>query len=284
MANTRDERIAPTAYYTAYVWYRLGLPHAELFATPEGRRLFWGFRLAGEWIAAASPHVASMVQYLERRHRLIDRALVDLRPDRVVEIGAGLSRRGVTLARRGVDCVEVDLPHMIREKSRRIEAGAEKALRDALRERLRLVPMDVLSGAFEPFLVSALAGAKRPVVVAEGLLGYFPMSERAALSGVVAAALRAAGGGAFLCDLRTGERGRAARTQSSLLHLGIRAATRGRGAREDFASDAAVARFFEAAGFDETCVEDASSLPGLGHLETPNAVFRAMVHAGPGRA
>jgi O-methyltransferase involved in polyketide biosynthesis len=279
MANARDERIGPTAHYTAYVWYRLGLPHAELFATPEGRRLFWGFRLAGEWVAAASRTVPSMVQYLELRHRLIDRALVDLRPDRVVELGAGLSRRGVTLARRGVSCVEVDLPAMIREKSRRIEHGAEKSLRDALEERLRLVPMDVLEPGFLPFLPSALEGAKRPVVVAEGLLGYFPMPERAQLAGDVAAALRAAGGGAFLCDLRTRERGRKAAAASSAMRLGIRAATRGRGAREDFPNHASAGRFLTAAGFDAWAVEDASSLPHLGHLESPNSVFRATVHA-----
>jgi O-methyltransferase involved in polyketide biosynthesis len=282
MAKTRDERIGPTAHYTAYVWYRLGLPHAELFATPEGRRLFWGFRLAGEWLAAASPNVPSMVQYLELRHRLIDRALVDLRPDRVVELGAGLSRRGVTLARRGVPYVEVDLPHMIREKTRRIELGADEALRDAVRARLRLVPMDVLDADFLPFLTATLEGAKRPVVVAEGLLGYFPMPERAQLVGDVCAALGAAGGGALVCDLRTREGGLRATAQSSVLQLGIRAATRGRGAREDFADHASVARFFEAAGFDETAAEETSSLPRLGHLRSPNTVFRATVHAARG--
>ena len=72
MTDGSDARIAPTAHYTAYIWHRLGLPYAELFVTPEGRRLFWTFRLAGEWIAAASPSLPSMVQYLELRHRVID--------------------------------------------------------------------------------------------------------------------------------------------------------------------------------------------------------------------
>jgi O-methyltransferase involved in polyketide biosynthesis len=277
MANARDERIGPTAHYTAYVWYRLGLPHAELFRTSEGRRLFWGFRLLGEWLTVASPKSASMMQYLELRHRLIDRALVELRPDRVVELGAGLSRRGVTLARRGVHVVEVDLPSMIRAKTRRIELGADGDLKEAVRERLCLVPMDVLTEAFRPFLVGALEGAERPVVIAEGLLGYFPMADREALVSDIAAALRAAGGGAFLCDLRTRDRGRSAAMMTSALRFGIRLATRGRGAREDFATHATVGRFFDAAGFDEHQVEDASALPHLAHIASPNSVFRATV-------
>ncbi len=276
MENERDARIGPTAHYTAYVWYRLGLPNSELFATDEGRRLFWGFRLAGEWVAAASPRVPSMMQYLELRHRLIDRALDEIGPDRVVELGAGLSRRGVTWAGKGVRYVEVDLPHMIREKRRRIEA-AEDALRAVLKDRLVLAPVDVLGEGFRAFLASTLRGSERPVVVAEGLLGYFSMAERAKIARDVSEALRAVGGGVFLSDLRSRHGSRAVVMAAKALRLGIRLATRGRGAREDFQSHDHVRRFFGDAGFDEAVALDPSVFPQLARFESPVSVWRATV-------
>lgn len=42
---TDAAKIAPTAHYTAYAWRVLGLPHAEHFATPLGKRLFRAYRL-----------------------------------------------------------------------------------------------------------------------------------------------------------------------------------------------------------------------------------------------
>ncbi len=276
MTTSRDERIGPTAHYTAYVWYRLGLPNAEHFATDEGRTLFWSFRLAGEWLATVSPRVPSMMQYLELRHRLIDRALDEIGPDRIVELGAGLSRRGVTWAAKGVRYVEVDLPHMIREKQRRIDAAGD-ALRASVAERLVLAPVDVLGEGFRPFLVSALRGAERPVVVAEGLLGYFSIAERAKIARDIAEALRATGGGTFLTDLRSRSGSKSVAMAAKALRLGIRVATRGRGAREDFEDHDRIRRFFGETGFDEASALDPAVFPHLASFESPIAVFRATV-------
>jgi O-methyltransferase involved in polyketide biosynthesis len=278
MDSGRDDRIGPTAHYTAYVWYRLGLPNAELFATDEGRRLFWGFRIAGEWVAAASSRIPSMMQYLELRHRLIDRTLEEIGPDRVVEIGAGLSRRGITWAEKGVRYVEVDLPHMIREKRRRIDLAGD-AVSGASKERLVLAPVDVLGEGFRTFLVSALRGAERPVVVAEGLLGYFSIAERGKIARDIAEALRKVGGGTFLTDLRTQNGSRTVAVAQKALRLGIRLATSGRGAREDFESHDRIRRYFGDAGFDQAAVVDPSVFPQLARLESPVSVWRAAVRA-----
>jgi O-methyltransferase involved in polyketide biosynthesis len=276
MENERDARISPTAHYTAYVWYRLGLPNSEFFATDEGRRLFWGFRLAGEWIAAVSPRLPSMMQYLELRHRLIDGALDEIAPDRVVELGAGLSRRGVTWAGKGVRYIEIDLPHMIREKRRRIDA-AGAAVRDLVQDRLVLAPVDVLGEGFHPFLVSALRGAERPLVVAEGVLAYFSIPERRKIAQDIARALRSTGGGIFLADLRSKQGRRAVGVAVRALKAGIRIATRGRGVREDFESPDRIRSFFDEAGFDEAVALDPSSVPHLSGLDTPVSVWRAVV-------
>ena len=166
MSEQGDARIGPTAHYTAYVWYRLGMPHAELFATPTGRALFSGFRAMGEWMAVASSRVPSMTQYLGMRHRLIESTLHDIGPDRVVEIGAGLSRRGITWAAdHGVTYTEVDLPHMIAAKRRAVDRA--RGVRERAGDRLTHEACDVLSDSFAAFLRAQLAGAQRPVVVAE---------------------------------------------------------------------------------------------------------------------
>jgi hypothetical protein len=90
---TADEKIGPTAHYTAYVWHRLGFPNAHVFVTPLGRTLFWSFRFAGEGLMTWVPSVPSMTQYLEYRHRAFESVVEDGEPDVVVELGAGLSRR-----------------------------------------------------------------------------------------------------------------------------------------------------------------------------------------------
>ena len=273
--DRRDRNIGPTAHYTAYVWHRLGLPYADLFHTPRGAALFWGFRGAGEWVAAVLPRLPSMVQYLELRHRLIDLELERIGPDRVVELGAGLSRRGVTLAAdRGIRVTEVDLPHMVAAKQARL-AKAPKALRRALEGRFEVVSRDLTDHDFADWLSSELSGAARPVVISEGVLGYFAPSDRSALARAIARALGNAGGGSFLCDLRSGEGGRAVAAAATVVRAGIRVATRGRGARADFESLDAVSDFFSEAGFSSATALSPAALPHLSRLRSPSRVWRA---------
>lgn len=268
-----DDRIGPTAHYTAYVWHRLGMPHGELFATPLGRALFWGFRLGGEGLASTWPGVPSMTQYLELRHRGIEEALARERPDAVVELGAGLSRRGITWAARGVRYVEVDLPAMVTLKRRLIAARASPALRARTEGRLVHAAEDVRGPGFEDRLRAWLEGAERPVVIAEGLLGYFAMADRRRLARAVAAALD--GRGAFLSELRTGSEGAAVGAATRFLKLGIRLVTRGRGTREDFATLDAIGGFFDEAGFGAHEALPPVDRPHLRGLRLPARVFRA---------
>lgn len=272
MERGTDTRIAPTAHYTAYVWHRLGLPYAEYFSTRLGATLFWGFRMGGEWLAAASSRVPSMVQYLEERHLLIEHQLEALEPDRIVELGAGLSRRGVTWALdREVSYVEVDLPHMIAAKRERIGA-MEVGLRRRLEDRHRMVTQDVRGPDFSAWLAEALKGAARPVVVAEGLLGYFPRDAREEVASAVASAL--GGRGALVCDLRiAGEGGRAVAGAARFLKGGIRLVTQGRGVAEDFASEADVLTFFSDAGYATASAVDPAHLGREKRPATPARIW-----------
>jgi O-methyltransferase involved in polyketide biosynthesis len=281
MDPLRDAKIGPTAHYTAYVWKRLGLPHAELFATRQGARLFWSFRLAGEWLMAASPRVPSMEQYLALRHRLMEAALDEHGPDRIVELGAGLSRRGVTWAGdRGVPYVEVDLPHMTRAKRALLARRAPEALRGRLAERLTLVEGDILDPGFGQTLAGHLAGARRPAVIAEGVVGYFDRAERQRILSAVCRGL-VSGHGIFLCDVRTRAAVEAVGPAMAALRTGIRIATGGRGARPDFEDDDDVRGMLLSAGFDRADKLDAARLPDLAHLPFPTAVWRAHRGAAP---
>lgn len=271
--STDDDKIAPTAHYTAYVWHRLGMPHAELFATPLGAALFWGFRVAGEGaLPRLAPGVPSMQRYLELRHRGIERAVEAIAPDRIIELGAGLSRRGVTFASRGIAYVEVDLPAMTALKQRLIEARASAALKAQIASKLTQLAADVLDERFERELASLVRGAERPVVIAEGLLGYFARPDRERLVRSIARALD--GRGALVCELRTAPADAAVAGAVRVLKGGIRLVTRGRGTREDFADHDDVRRFFLDAGFAE-----AKPLAPLEpSIRTPARVWRAATH------
>lgn len=251
MPQGQHDAIGPTGHYTAYVWYRLGLPYAELFRTRRGAALYWGGRVGGEWLTEFSSRVPSMWQYLGHRHLLIEAQLRRLRPDLIVELGAGLSRRGVTWAvDHGVRYVEVDLPHMIeakREKLTRAPASVQAVLGD----KLLLTSRNILEPSFAGELRALIAGARRPVVIMEGVLMYFAWPDRVQVLESICAGLREAGGGDFLCDLQTRDREHEAGPAPELLRRGIKMVTRGRGVAPPWNDWRHVETFFEDRGFDE---------------------------------
>jgi O-methyltransferase involved in polyketide biosynthesis len=268
-----DEKIAPTAHYTAYVWHHVGLPHGDLFATPLGRTMFWTFRAATSGLRRAAG-VPSMSEYLELRHRWIEAALEEAEPDRIVEIGAGLSRRGVTWAAdRRVSYVEVDLPPMIALKKKMIAQRASPDLRERLSGRLTHVSCDVLSTEFANTLAKLLRDAQRPVVIAEGLVVYFSREDRARLLGNIRVAL--GDRGIFLCSLRVKAASASMESAMKVLRASTSLVTRGRGTRDDFTDDADVRRFFEDAGFSHAEPLAPALVPELAHVHTPTSVWRA---------
>lgn len=245
-AMTDDHaRISPTAHVTAWTWHRMGMPHAALFATRGGWLGFWSFRLLLEWwprLITGAPSLASCLAY---RHRLIEAAALGHQPDLLIEIAGGLSRRGVTFAAdHGVRTVEIDLPHMVAAKAAILDASP-------LKGRLglhRLEAIDVLSDGFADELRRVLGDSERPVVVMEGLLGYFSMDQRAQLLGALARAL--AGREALvLADIYTVEARAQMGIATTMLRLAIRGVTRGQGTRGSWADLAAVEAAWKEAGF-----------------------------------
>ena len=272
MRDATHARIGPTAHYTAYAWKQLGLPHAELFATRTGAALYWGFFAAGEWTTRLSRRVPSMLEYLEYRHRLIEAVAREFAADCLVELGAGLSRRPITWA---VDLrtrsIEIDLPHMADAK-RRALARAPAAVRDAVEERHVVVDGDVLDPGFGGRLRELLADAKRPLVVAEGLLSYFDKPGRSVVFAAVAKALRGTSG-ALVCDLHTADAQAEVGRAAEVLRFAIRAVTRRKRALDPYASREDLVAAMREAAFESVRIVDPDAYvaaePRLASVKSP---------------
>lgn len=264
------EKIAPTAEFTAAVWAELGLENAEHFVTPRGARLLRAYSRAAEPLLRRVGDGPSLVEYLEYRHRAIDQELEAIGPDRILECAAGLSRRGLTFAKRGVPVLELDLPHMVEAKRRRL---AELDVPT----HLRVEACDLLTDEFEAKARAFFAGAERPAIVAEGFMSYLPLGVRGSFIGRVADALRPTGG-AFVGDFRLAPQSVRARAVQLGFRLLNRAVTSGRGLREDFPSLAMLATYLEASGFDRIEPVAPRDVVGeRGELPHPGLVLAAFV-------
>ncbi len=274
-------RIGPTAHYTAYVWSRLRLPYASYLATPTGAALYWGFFALGEWTTRVLPGVPTMREFLAYRHLLIDALVEDLAPDRLVELGAGLTPRTVEWALdRDIATVDIDLPAMIEVKRRAI-GRLPAAMQARLAARHRLLALDVLAPQFSAQLADALAGAQRPVIIAEGLVSYFDPAARASLFSAVARALEGRPHAAFIVDLHTAVAQNQVGPATKVLRSAIRVLTRRRHALGPFADAAEYERALLDAGFSGCRTLDRAdwvhARPGLAGLHSPAQVVHAWV-------
>lgn len=276
------DKIGPTAHVTAYAWYQLGMPYAHLFVTREGAAMYWAFASTAGMIGKAFK-LPTLVEYLEFRHRMIEAQLELLEPDRVIEMGAGLSRRGLTwVLDRGVRYTEIDLPHMSEAKRRMLD-DAPGRVRRALREgELELRSTNILAPGFADELAELLAGAERPVVISEGMLDYFDLDDRQTLLGHLAAGFRKAGVvGHYLTDLQRGDRERKVGPAAMVLRQAIKLATGGQGPARPFRDLEHVDRVFALAGFDhgqELKPRPLADLePRLHRLKSPTTVWLARV-------
>jgi hypothetical protein len=284
-AARRDyDKIGPTAHVTAYAWYQLGMPYADLFVTRAGAAMYWSFATTAGAVGRLFG-LPTLVEYLEFRHRMIEAQLERLDPDRVIELGAGLSRRGLTwVLDRGVRYTEIDLPPMTQVKRRMLENAPGRARR-ALREgELELRSTDILAPSFGDELAELLAGSERPVVISEGMLDYFELDDRQRLLENLVAGFRSAGvRGHYLTDLQRGDRERKVGPAAMVLRQAIKLATGGKGTARPFRDLEHVDRVFRLAGFDEGCELRPKPLaelePRLHRLRSPTSVWLATLDA-----
>jgi O-methyltransferase involved in polyketide biosynthesis len=152
---------------------------------------------------ATSPDAAGRRIHFETRARSVDDALARVDAERILELGAGLSFRGLAMVERAdVEYVDTDLPAMI-ENKRALLPRLSTAPRHGT---LRVEPLDALDeAAFAQVAESFRAGPV--VVVNEGLLMYLDEAEKRRLAANVRRVLALRGGAWITADIyvRTAE-------------------------------------------------------------------------------
>ncbi|MEW6776262.1 MAG: hypothetical protein AB1405_08210 [Bdellovibrionota bacterium] len=190
-----NPRIAPTAHYTAQAWVKDGFPNAELFDTLTGRTLYRIVRATTTlWGPLLPDHIRYHEQYLFIRHHVYEERLRQVNPDFVLEVGAGLSPRGLTFARErpGMTYVEADLPHMVAEKRRRLG-------NTSLPPNYHLTTIDLLGNGLG-LSIKPKQGQKL-LAITEGVTDYLTMEEKKAAWRNLSSFLREGGGGTYLCEI-----------------------------------------------------------------------------------
>jgi methyltransferase (TIGR00027 family) len=177
LPDTSIQHVSDTAFLVAH-WRALesARPHG-LFKDP------WAARLAGERgkvLAEAFLTRAMSSWTIAVRTVVIDeyvRAALGRGVDRIVNLGAGLDTRPYRLELPAeLEWVEVDYPELIRFKEQHLAA-------DRPRCTLRRVGLDLADlPARRALLASVTSGARRSLLLTEGLVPYLDLGEAAALA------------------------------------------------------------------------------------------------------
>lgn len=147
--------------------------------------------------AMTAENARRRVRHFENRYRSLDRLLAQAKCTNVLEIGAGLSFRGLELARTSPTYyVDTDLPALAELKAELVARLHPEPLIGAL----RVQALDALDAeAFERTVTSMPDG---PLSIAnEGLLVYLNAGEKARLAANVRSALAARGGRWLTADV-----------------------------------------------------------------------------------
>ena len=122
-------------------------------------------------------HLHFYAPYFEARHKSIGAMIRRINPRQVLELGAGLSPRGLALsAEPHVFYLETDLEEMIGEK-RALIAALQRRHRLPTRNNLRNVAADALERDQLLAAANYFKAGQRLLVVHEGLLQYLSSSE-----------------------------------------------------------------------------------------------------------
>lgn len=157
-----------TALYTAQVWKWAKFEGGDLFGTWRGRDVFNATNLSLGIARLFRRKLPSLRHSLAQRHAMIDALVAASGCAQVLELAAGLSRRGAAVsANPAVRYVEIDLPAVV-ENKRKLLARTARGRDIAARDNLIMRAGDVLELDFEAVVTDG------PVcVIAEGLLMYF---------------------------------------------------------------------------------------------------------------
>jgi O-methyltransferase involved in polyketide biosynthesis len=194
-------RLSPTAYFTAGAWASEGFPNADLFDTTLGRALYGSSHWLLERLGARAPSLPWHEQFLLIRHYAFETRLLAMEPTYVLEVGAGLSPRGITFARAWPQAtyVEVDLPHMVRRKRRLLKNRGAPS-------NYLLAEGDITDPRLLDGLPALPARDDTVAILTEGVLDYLPMADKRRAMSTFVGLLRTVSDGCHLFDSYTQER------------------------------------------------------------------------------
>jgi len=231
--------ISPSAISLLFLKSQTQIPYAR-----EAAALVWPNAAPDELIQSLQTDVGRLrMRHFEARYRSLDRLLAESGLPRVLELGAGLSFRGLAFARTpGTFYLDTDLPDLIATKRDLIRQLAPAALPGTLR-------VEALNALDEAAVFEALeAMPPGPLAIAnEGLLMYLDEVEKARLAATVRRVLERRGGVWLTADIyiRNPQPGASAfiedRARRFLEEHGVE--------RKKFADFPAAERFFTENGF-----------------------------------
>jgi O-methyltransferase involved in polyketide biosynthesis len=255
--------LSVTALYTSQTWTWGGLSYAPLYATAEAQRVF---DVTNAALAAAGlfrRRHAPLRHELLHRHLMIDHLLRTTEAPQVLELAAGLSRRGAAFSEDGRHTyTELDLPPMIARKQALL-ARSDLGRAVLARPNLRRVGADVETAE----LAAWVSPAAPLVVIAEGLLVYLTAPAQRRLWAAVAALAAVAGTVRFVFDLTPACEQPAPGLIGGALGAAMKRFTGGRGferdarTRDDLRSELLTAGFARVDIIDSARVAQAWALP-----------------------
>ncbi len=191
-----NQRIGIPAYFTSHAWVEARFDKADLFETKQGRLMFRAMEPLLRVFGFLGPAVRLHNEYLFVRHYAQEARLRQIRPTCIVEIGAGLSPRGIAFASADPDLryIEVDLPNMVAAKRRALGGFPYPP-------NYFLGTVDLLAEDFSKTLPEMPRPGDRVAVVTEGVTDYFNMPEKRKAFRNIHSLLLAHGGGRYLLDI-----------------------------------------------------------------------------------
>jgi O-methyltransferase involved in polyketide biosynthesis len=256
-----------TALYTSQVWAWAGLPCAGLYATRDAKRVFDVTNAVLGVMRRGTPLRYALVH----RHAMIDELVRRWQPRRVVELAAGLSRRGAAVTEDPqVHYVEVDVPAVIAHKRTLLERTAEG------RAVLARAGFALVAGDVETIELAPLTAGAPVVVIAEGLAMYLDAGARRRLFAKIARL----GDVRFVFDLVPTDEEPPPGITGRVLEVAMKRFTGGRTFERDARTRSGVLAELRAAGFAEIeaiAAADVAAAWALPHADrvTPTVVFTA---------
>lgn len=255
-----------TALYTAQVWAWGGLSYAHLFASPEAKRVFDGTNAALAAARVFDRKLAPLRYSLLHRHTMIDHLLRQSGDRHVIELAAGLSRRGAAATiDPEVQYTELDLPPVVKHKCELLQRSDEGRAVLA-RSGLRFVEADVETVALEPFVQHG-----QPVfVIAEGLMMYLTTDARHRLFTKVRQLAATTGELRFIFDLAPVSEEPSGDITGRVLDRALKWSTGGRSFERDARTRGDIVTSLRNAGFDNVEVVTAREIAHAWKLPEPD--------------